>query len=192
MRLALALWTRRTKMTQPYIELDIDDHVLQAHTQALAQQQRSGYPQAAKAVGEYFVSRVIERLHTQKLVDGSSMAQSKAARARGGKTLIDRGHLRDSYAYKAAGGVVQVYGGAGAAGAYAAAHHFGAKARTIKAKGKALRFFAGGALRFAKQVHLPALPARPVLGANAEDIQIVGDLILANIQRAMLASGGGK
>lgn len=178
--------------TQPYMELDIDDQVVRAHTAALAREQRAGYPQAAKAVGEYFVSRVIERLHSQKLVDGSGMPQSKAAKVRGGKTLIDRGHLRDSYAYKAAGGVVTVYGGAGGAMQYAAAHHFGVAARSIKAKGKALRFMAGGALRFAKQVHLPALPARPVLGANAEDERMVGDLILTHIQRAALASGAGE
>ena len=175
--------------TQPYLELDIDDHALHAHAAALAGQERAGYPQAAKAVGEYFVSRVIERLHQQKLVDGSDMPQSKAAKARDGKTLIDRGHLRDSYAYKAAGGVVTVFGGAGGAMQYAAAHHFGVAARTIKAKGKALKFMMGGAARFAKQVHIPALPARPVLGANAEDERIVGELILANIQRAVLASG---
>lgn len=175
--------------TQPYLELDIDNHMLHAHAAALAREQRAGYPQAAKAVGEHFLTAVHLRLQDQKLVDGSDMPQSKAAKARQGQTLVVERHLWASYGYKATGGVVTVYGGAGSAMQYAAAHHFGVAARTLKAKGKALKFMMGGAARYAKEVHLPALPARPVLGANAEDERIVGDLILANIQRAVLAGG---
>lgn len=53
---------------------------------------------------------------------------------------------------------------------YAAVHEFGAGPFTIRAKpGKALRFFAGGNVVFARSVNHPGFPARGMFAAGLEE-----------------------
>ena len=90
-----------------------------------------------------------------------------------GKTLIDKGILKNSITFEATGKGVKI-GPSGPASVYAAAQHFGANIpeRTAK-RGKALRFFnfRTGTVMFAKKVKGFRLPARPFLVFQNEDIR---------------------
>jgi phage virion morphogenesis protein len=115
-------------------------------------------------IGEYFLGQVQDRLDSQQLVDGSPMPQSQAAIDRDGKTLIDRHHLYDSYTYNVLPSGVEV----GSNLAYARIHHFG-----------------GEAGRRGHRIHIEA---RPVLGMNEHDEEVVGQMILGELAR--LTPGG--
>lgn len=170
-------------MTQPTITLTVGDSGIRAKLAGLAALSATGFADAKENIGQYMTQRVIERFQTQKLWDGSPMPQSAAAsgrtthwkrdnkklgRAKGavratGLTLVDKGHLRDSYGYKALAGGVLLYGGHGGAKKYAAIHHFGGMTgRKLKTK----------------------IIPRPVLGINADDEAKIGKYFLASIERA--------
>mgnify|MGYP000977709940 CR=1 FL=1 len=100
----------------------------------------------------------------RSLVGGATMPPSKAAQQRKGKTLIAKGHLRDSYVYQLTSEGVEV----GSALIYAAIHHFGGETG---------------------RGHRTKLPARPVLGLDDAGQAQVGEILLNELRRSQ--GGGG-
>lgn len=132
------------------MRVTFDDAVLRKHLAALALAKPEKFTALLGDIGEDIVGDVQDNIRAQRLADGSAMLQSQAAKDRKGKTLQDRGHLRDSYVYQIGGGVLQV----GSNMVYAAIHHFGG--RTGRG-GKTM------------------IPARPVLGVNAKREEAIGN-----------------
>jgi len=130
-------------------------------------------------MGEYLVSRVVSRLESQTDVRGKALEPSRRAQADGGKTLIDKGQLRDSYTYQvfADGSGVEV----GSDLIYAAIHHFGGETGRRRSRAS-LR-----SRHTAHPVHNHAvtLPARPVLGINEDDEQEIDVIVFNAIQRQL-------
>lgn len=137
-----------------------DDGPIRQHLARLALMDADGFTRARIEIGEFFVGEVIDNLQRQTLFDGSAMDQSKAAKDRDGKTLIDRGHLRDSYVYQLTGGGLEI----GSARIYAAIHHFGGETGR-----KSARF---------------TLPPRPILGLTSDGEAEIGDILIDEIRRA--------
>lgn len=166
------------------ITVGFDDGPIRRHLAALALLHASGFDRARREIGEYMVGQVIDRLRDQKLVDGSAMPQSKAARGRDkvwksnrkatadrpghakgdmrdeGKTLVAKGHLRDSYTYNLTPGGLEIGSGL----VYAAIHHFGGET--------------------GRPGHRFMLPPRPILGLNADGERDVGEFILKALRAA--------
>jgi len=136
-----------------------DNGPILRHLASLALLGRQRFAAARQEIGEHMLGEVQDALHEQKLFDGQPMPQSQAAIARKGKTLINKGHLRDSYAYQLTPDGVEV----GSNKVYAAIHHFGGKT------GRGLRV---------------TLPPRPVLGMTPSTEQALGDILVAEILRA--------
>ena len=109
-------------------------------------------------IGEYLVGNVQDNLRDQKLFDGSTMPPSKAAAKRAGNTLVDKGHLRDSYVYQVNNSGVEI----GSALIYSAIHHFGGKTG---------------------RGHKTNITPRPVLGVSATQEKALGDFMIAEIGR---------
>ncbi len=76
----------------------------------------------------------------------------------GGKTLIDKHNLYDSYVYQLPTDGVEI----GSAKVYAAIHHFGGKAG---------------------RGHKTNITARPVLGVSAKQERAIGEMMLEQIRR---------
>lgn len=111
-----------------------------------------------REMGEYLLGQVQDRFDEQRLVDGSPMPQSAAAIDRDGKTLIERHHLYDSYTYNVLPGGVEI----GSSSTYARIHHF------------------GGMAGRGRSIHIVA---RPVLGVNQADEDVLGSLVFAELRR---------
>lgn len=75
-------------------------------------------------IGEYVLSQTLRNFDQEQTPDGERWTPSKRAERDGGKTLQDKGHLRDSYAYEASRDSVEI----GSNIIYAAIHHVGGKA----------------------------------------------------------------
>lgn len=145
------------------LQVDQGARALERHLALLAATGGSLSEGLRREMGEYLLGQVQDRLDDQRLVDGSAMPQSAAAIERDGKTLIDRHHLHDSYVYNVLPGGVEV----GSNSAYARIHHFGGQA----GRGHAVR-----------------IEARPVLGTNQADEDVLGQLVMEELQR--LVPGG--
>lgn len=110
-------------------------------------------------IGGYLIGEIHGRFDSGTLWDGSKMEQSAAAEARGGQTLIETHHLYDYYVWQSDGQNIEV----GSDTAYAAIHHYGGRAgRKVGRMGPLAGI---------------TLPARPVLGVNANDEQAIGQMI---------------
>lgn len=121
----------------------IDTHLLEA---LLSKVEKFDTRPAFEEIGEYMNSEMAYRFRTATDADGNALIQSERAEREGGKTLVDRGHLRDSYTYNVfidGSGVEQ-----GSDMDYAAIHQFGGETGRNKAT---------------------TLPARPVAGVNNEN-----------------------
>lgn len=126
-------------------------------------------------IGAALESTTIERFDTGVSPDGEAWVPSLRAKLTGGKTLQDKGHLRDSFHYEAEDGAVEI----GSAHISAAAHQFGA---TITGpNGLAFKLADGGFRKMASVT----LPARPMVGLSVEDGAIVIDLGEAALARAV-------
>ena len=126
----------------------------------LAQLAETDLTDLHSGIGAYLIGEIQDRFSSGTLWDGSKMEQSAAAEARGGQTLIDTHVLYDSYVWQSNGQNIEW----GSDSAYAAIHHYGGRAgRKVGRMGP-----------------LPGitLPARPVLGVNAENEREIGDMIL--------------
>lgn len=107
-----------------------------------------------REIGAYFDSETARRFREGIGPDGSPLEPSQRALETGGKTLVDRGHLRDSYTSRLLGTGDGVEHGSNMV--YAAIHHFGGDAgrnRSVE------------------------IPARPVIGINSDDQMEVLDIV---------------
>ena len=165
------------------LTLGFDNGPIRRHLAALMLLDARGFDGMRREIGEYFIGQVADNLHKQVLApDGAPMPQSKASRSRtgsyvvsktgreyyskrkgAGKTLIDQGHLRNSYEYQLVDGGVEV----GSALEYAAIHHFGGETGS-----KGHRFM---------------MVARPVLGAGPTQEARLGDFLIAEITKTQRA-----
>lgn len=110
----------------------------------------------ADEIGDYVLSETLFNFQDEQTPEGEPWEPSQRALDENGKTLQDRGHLRDSYTYvvSLAGDQVEI----GSNMIYAAIHHFGGEAGRNKAV---------------------TLPARPALGITPAMEQDIGDMALA-------------
>lgn len=150
-------------MSGVFIQAGFDSGPITHHLSMLAIMDAQGFDEARRDIGEYMVGDIQDNLDGQKLFDGRPMPQSKAAIARKGKTLIRKHHLYDSYVYQLVAGGVEF----GSALVYAAIHHFGGN-RAINTR----------------RVPVQPLPARPVMGFGPRQERRIGDILIAEIQRA--------
>ena len=114
----------------------------------------------ATEIGEALVAGVHQRFDDEEAPDGSSWEPSIRAREEGGKTLTDKGELRNSIGYIVSPTKVVV----GSNKKYAATHQLGG---VIKGKKGKLKFSLPGG-GFA-QVDSVTIPQREYLGISDED-----------------------
>lgn len=166
------------------VTIELDTSSLQAGFERLLKTAKDLTP-VMQEIGTYMVDSTQDRFRSNVSPSGVAWDQSERAKAESGRTLLDRGHLRDSITYDASNTRVDV----GTNMVYAAIHQFGGKTRAHEIRprrAKALRFAMGGGDRFAKSVQHPGsnMPARPYLGWSAEDEMEVADIIEAHIMAA--------
>ena len=136
------------------------------------------------AMGTHFEESAKDRFRSNVGPDGSAWEQSARAKEEGGKTLLDRGHLRDSIHVVVGADSVEI----GTNMVYAAIHQFGGTTRAHKITAKAGGVLAWGGGKFAKSVNHPGsvIPPRPYLGVAAGDeaeieLMVVDHWGLANV-----------
>lgn len=140
------------------IVIKFDAAPLLQHLRGLERFNQSHFVSVRREIGEFMLGNVQDNLDAQRLHDGKAMPPSKAAAKRGGKTLIAKHHLYDSYVYQLSGAGVEI----GSALIYAAIHHFGGQTG---------------------RGHKTNITARPVLGVSASQERAIGDLMIAAIGR---------
>lgn len=155
----------------------------------LARLDAGGFEGVRREIGEFMVADVMDNIDHQRLFDDSPMPQSKAAQARGGKTLLERGHLRDSYTYDLTKKGVVV----GSNMVYAAILHFGGKTSPHKITARP-----GSALKLPfgprKSVNHPGsrFVPRPVIGLGPRQAGRIGVFLIAEVralQQRVMAGG---
>lgn len=119
-------------------------------------------------IGNYLANETRLRFETGRGPSGAQWTPSIRAAAGAGKTLVERGHLRDSITHSAGHDRVEV----GSNVVYAAIHQFGGRI-SAKAGGR-LIFQVGGA--FAQKASVE-IPARPYLGLSQGDEAEIGALV---------------
>ena len=118
------------------------------------------------ALSEAVRGSTVERFKESRDPTGRRWKTSIRAAQEGGKTLVDKGRLRNSIRAKSDASGFAV----GTNLIYAGTHQLGAKGRTIRAKNKkALRFKVGGRWVSKRQVRV-SIPARPFLGLSEDDL----------------------
>lgn len=124
-------------------------------------------------IGESIESSTRKRFEDETAPDGTKWPASYRVRTKGGQTLSENAHLKNSFDHQATATSVEV----GTNLKCAHVHQFGME---IKAKNaKALRFRAGGVWIQKKQV---TIPARPFLGINDDDMEEIDRTILKHIK----------
>jgi phage virion morphogenesis protein len=133
-------------------------------------------------IGQELETSTVMRFDTNVAPDGTTWRPSLRAQTKGGPTLVEEGHLRDSVHWVLDGSAAVEIGAGGIAAAYAAVHQVG---MTIEAKGPGgMRFqIATGEWAHAQRV---TIPARPYLGVSADDETAIGEIV-ADHYRAALA-----
>jgi len=130
-------------------------------------------------VGAVLESSTRARFRTGLAPDGTPWKPSIRALVKGGKTLVDHAHLRDSITHDAEDRKTEV----GSNLIYAAIHQFGG---IIRAK-------AGGYLTFQipgvgwRRVASVAIPARPYLGVSEDDRVNIADQVGLYLRKALAA-----
>jgi phage gpG-like protein len=151
-------------MSSVNISLTADNTALKASFAGIVALHASGYVKAKNQIGAYMIAQIGLRFEQQKLWNGVAMKPSKAAAKRGGKTLLDRGHLRESYNYAVNDKGVELFGGK----EYAAIHHFG----SMTGRG-----------------HKSRIDARPVLGVSEQNLERIGSLLVQAITASVARRG---
>ncbi|MBX9702383.1 MAG: phage virion morphogenesis protein [Acetobacteraceae bacterium] len=138
-------------------------------------------------IGSSLVQSTALRFEAERGPGGIPWKKSGRALAQGGQTLSDTGRLKASITHRAGAKELLV----GTDTRYAAIHQFGG---TIRAKGKALAFSlpwlkrrGDSGMRFVKSV---TIPARPFLGLDAGDREMIAETIAAHVAR--IAGAGGS
>ncbi len=129
------------------------------------------------SIGMGLEASTIERFNeTSRGPDGTEWPPSAAATAAGRRTLVRRGHLRDSITHEADRRSVTV----GTNVLYAAVHQFGIdKTVEVPAHKRTITQVYGRRLKDPKTISVKAhkrkmkLPARPFLGVSAEDEEMI-------------------
>lgn len=121
----------------------------------------------ANWIGGYMVREIRKHFDSSTQWDDTPMTPAKDGR----KTLVKSQALLNSYGnYETNGGSVFL----GSDSPYAAYHHEGTQPYVIMPSNKlALHFMIGGGMQFAKKVNHPGLVARPVLGVNPRNEQMI-------------------
>ncbi|WP_353191964.1 phage virion morphogenesis protein [Pandoraea pnomenusa] len=136
------------------VQWSFDDSQIRRHLAAIG---GATFERVRQDIGEYMVGQIQDRFHYQQLWDGSAMPQSRAAMARGGQTLIRDRYLYHSYVYGLTPDGVEI----GSNLIYAPIHHFGGDAG---------------------RGHSVHIDARPVLGVNEENANVIGNMLLDAIR----------
>ncbi len=135
-------------------------------------------------VGMALESTTVERFDTNVGPDGEAWEPSLRATVTGGKTLVDKGHLRDSIHSVAEDDAVEI----GSADIRAAVHQFGA---VIHAKtGAGLNFMLADGLRVT--VDTVTVPERPFIGLSTDDAGLVVEIAKDAVARALAQPQGGR
>lgn len=132
-------------------------------------------------IGASMVVSTQERFLRAEDPDGNPWPISWRAQVQGGKTLIDKGLLFQSFTHNPGPAGVEW----GTNVLYAAVHQFGA---TIKSKSGGFLKFRGADGNF-RSVAAVDIPRRPYLGFNADDAQTVSQIIGDEIARLSAAGG---
>lgn len=103
------------------LEIDLNNNLVQQTLQRLQGADRAGL---LAEIGEYQLSETLQNFDAERTPEGDAWQQSQRAKANGGKTLQDKGHLRDSYVYQVNGDNTEL----GSNMIHAAIHHKGGKA----------------------------------------------------------------
>lgn len=141
------------------LKIKLDDFKVRALLDNLAEFGEQHGRDMFDEIGSYLVSETANRFREGVQPDGAPLLPSLRAIETGGKTLVDRGHLRDSYTYQVFPGGLGVE--AGSSMVYAAIHHFGGETGRNKAT---------------------KLPARPVLGINDDDEREIDAIVFDHLR----------
>ena len=110
-------------------------------------------------IGEYLTSETARRFDREIDAEGNRLKPSRRAELGGGKTLVEYGHLRDSYSYVTLLDRTGIEFGSNLD--YAAIHQFGGKTG---------------------RGHRTVLPPRAILGINADDEREIEDIVLDHVR----------
>lgn len=156
------------------LEYDIDLRKFQRRLQRLS---HADMTPLLAGIGQHIVDSTLLRFDFEETPDGEPWQKSIRAQLEGGKTLQDRGHLRDSYTYNViSNDAVE----AGSNLIYSAIHQYGG---TIEAKdASALKFKVGD--RWVQKQSIE-MPARPALGINSDDENDIDELTKDFIERLL-------
>ncbi|MEQ1890095.1 MAG: phage virion morphogenesis protein [Alphaproteobacteria bacterium] len=156
------------------LHFELDARPVQAALNALVKAGEDLAP-LMDLIGNYLGTGTRHRFETGAAPDGTAWKTSRRALEEGGKTLVDKGHLRGSITHRAGRDFVEV----GSNLIYAAVQQFGA---TIRAKaGGKLIFRVGGGYRAMDEV---TIPARPWLGLSAADPVEITEIVNAYLKTA--------
>lgn len=158
------------------LHIDIDDRRIQQVLSRLIETGQNLAP-VMEDIATYGETSTRDRFKDGIGPDGTPWKQSQRVQERGGKTLIDHGHLLDSIVNNAGKDFAEW----GSNAIYAAIHQAGGE---IRPKNKSALFFRlpDGTGRRVKKV---TIPARPFLGINAEDEQNIIDIVINNINASL-------
>lgn len=159
------------------LTLTYDDLGVTAAAAQLTAMGRDLQSEILAPIGALLESTTLERFDTNVGPDGQAWEPSLRAKITGGRTLVDKGHLRDSIHYAVEADAVEI----GSAHLTAGVHQFGA---TIHAKtGAGLNFMLADGLRVT--VDTVTIPERPFVGLSAEDRDLVEGVAVDALARAM-------
>lgn len=130
-------------------------------------------------VGQYLVSEITDLFRRGAAPDGTPWVPSLRARLEGGKTLLDRGHLRDSFTHQADDAELVV----GTNDKRARIHQFGGVIRP-RGAGRLHFVLADGRHVAPRQVTMPARPMLPQGDLPADWRAEVLDIVRDHIQGA--------
>lgn len=137
---------------------------------------RIDFRKVHQEIGEYVLGTIHDRFKNGVGPDGHPWKKSVRAEVESGQTLVNTRHFEESFTYRVTVNRVDV----GTNWPFAAVHQEG---RIIRAKNaKALRFKIGGRWVIKKQVKIPA---RPVVGLNANDQTEIRDIVAEAIGRVI-------
>jgi len=159
--------------------IDIDDAAVRDGLRDLRAAAADLTP-AMTEIGVAMVANTLFRFEDEEAPDGTPWQASIRAIATGGKTLTDRGHLRDSITFRAEPDAVTV----GSNVRYARIHQQGGTIQAKTARGLIFRLPAGAGANkpeFRRKQSV-TLPARPYLGVSAADQEDITDALRRHLE----------
>lgn len=166
------------------IRIEVDDRELRLFI-AAAQDLAGHLAPLMAELGAHVESTSKLRFRTGKGPDGTPWQPSIRALREGGRTLRDRGNLRDSIAAQSDATKAEIGPSGGPAAVYGAIHQFGGTIRAKAAPYLMFRVPGGGFVR-TKEV---TMPARPYMGVDDADLTALR-AITVDYLAAALPRGG--